>query len=35
MTGIDPKQPFKVASANVGYPIAKRSSNGRDQLDRS
>ena len=30
--GIDPNRPFKAAIANVRYPIAKRPSNGRDQL---
>ena len=30
--GIDPNRPFKTAVANVGYGIAKRSSNDRDRL---
>jgi hypothetical protein len=33
MTNSDPIQPFKFADANVGYRIAKRSFNYRDQLD--
>jgi hypothetical protein len=28
----DPTRPFKIAGANVGYWIAKRPGNGRDQL---
>ena len=28
----DPTRPFKIAGANVGYWIAKRPWNGRDQL---
>jgi hypothetical protein len=30
--GLNPKRPFKVAGANVGYWIAKRPSDRRDQL---
>jgi hypothetical protein len=32
MTKSDPSLPFKVAGANVGYRIAKRSFDCRDQL---
>jgi hypothetical protein len=32
MTHSDPNQTFAIDGANVGYPIAKRPSNARDQL---
>ena len=32
MTGIDPNETFKLADANVGYPIGKRSFDWRDEL---
>ena len=32
---VDPKRPLRLADANVGYPIAKRSFNDSDKIDGS